>query len=136
MPLSSSPRRPSKSRRTGAGLVIALVSALALGAAPAAALTAAPAGSLSQRSVTEPSAVHPAALNPALPAAATAAAARKFANCTALNRVYPHGVGKTGARDKVRGKSKPVTNFTRNNAVYAANTKSDADKDGIACEKR
>lgn len=65
-----------------------------------------------------------------------AAAARKFANCTALNRVYPHGVGKNGAVDRVKGKTKPVTNFTRNNAVYAANTKSDADKDGVACEKR
>ncbi len=64
------------------------------------------------------------------------AAAKKYKNCTALNKVYKHGVGKKGAKDKVRGKTKPVTNFTVNNAVYAKNTHLDRDKDGIACEKR
>ena len=68
--------------------------------------------------------------------AAKAAAAKKYANCTALNRAYPHGVGKSGAVDRVSGKTQPVKNFTRNNALYAANAKSDRDKDGIACEKR
>jgi hypothetical protein len=63
-------------------------------------------------------------------------AARVFANCTALNKVYRHGVGRKGARDRVSGSTKPVTNFTVNNAVYYANTKSDRDRDGIACEKR
>jgi hypothetical protein len=63
-------------------------------------------------------------------------AARVFANCTALNKVYRHGVGKKGARDHVSGTSKPVTNFTVNTAVYLANAKSDRDRDGIACEKR
>lgn len=58
-----------------------------------------------------------------------------YKNCAALNKVYPHGVGKKGAKDHVSGKAKPVTNFTVNNAVYNANTKRDADKDGIACEK-
>lgn len=60
--------------------------------------------------------------------------AKEYANCTALNKVYPHGVGKPGARDKTSGT--PVTNFTRNLAVYNANTKSDRDKDGIACETK
>ena len=64
------------------------------------------------------------------------AAARVFANCTALNRTYRHGVGKKGARDRVSGSSRPVTTFTVNTAVYNANSKSDRDKDGIACEKR
>lgn len=59
-----------------------------------------------------------------------------FKNCTALNKKYPHGVGLKKAKDKVRGKTKPVTNFTRNDAVYKANSKHDRDKDGIACEKR
>lgn len=61
---------------------------------------------------------------------------KTYANCTALNKVYAHGVGRKGAKDKVRGKSKPVTNFTVDTKTYNKNTKSDRDKDGIACEKR
>jgi Excalibur calcium-binding domain len=63
-------------------------------------------------------------------------APRHYANCRALNAVYPHGVGRTGARDHVRSKSdRPVTNFTVDNRVYALNTSLDRDHDGIACEK-
>jgi hypothetical protein len=62
------------------------------------------------------------------------AAAKTYKNCTELQKVYKHGVGKKGAKDKTSGK--PVTTFTVNTAVYKANTKSDRDKDGIACEKR
>jgi hypothetical protein len=66
---------------------------------------------------------------------ADAAAAKKFSNCTKLNKVYPHGVGRKGASDSTSGV--PVTNFTRNNKVYKQNKKGrDRDKDGIACEKR
>jgi uncharacterized membrane protein len=61
---------------------------------------------------------------------------RVFANCTAMHKVYPHGVGKRGARDKVSGHTKPVTNFKRDTALYKANKKSDRDKDGVACEQR
>lgn len=68
--------------------------------------------------------------------AVPAEAARTFKNCTQLNKTYPHGVGKPGARDKVRGSTKPVTNFKRSTTLYNANKKSDRDKDGIACEKR
>ena len=64
------------------------------------------------------------------------AAARVFANCTALNRTYRHGVARKGARDHVSGASKPVTSFAVNTAVYNANKKSDRDNDGVACEKR
>jgi hypothetical protein len=65
------------------------------------------------------------------------AATKKFANCTALHKKYKHGVGRKGAKDKVRGTTKPVTNFTVNTKVYNANkAKLDRDKDGIACEKR
>jgi hypothetical protein len=78
-----------------------------------------------------------AALSVAAPAMAgvdgTAAAAKTFKNCTALNRVYPHGVGRVGARDKTTGE--PVRNFKRSNLLYRQNKKSDRDKDGIACEK-
>lgn len=72
---------------------------------------------------------------PVVADAHTTAKAREFANCTAMHRVYPHGVGKVHARDKVRGSTKPVTNFHRSNALYAANKKSDRDHDGVACEK-
>jgi hypothetical protein len=57
----------------------------------------------------------------------------QFANCSAMNKIYPHGVGKPGAHDKTTGK--PVTIFYVNAALYAANTNSDRDRDGIACEK-
>ncbi|WP_375500390.1 excalibur calcium-binding domain-containing protein [uncultured Jatrophihabitans sp.] len=73
---------------------------------------------------------------PADAAADAAAGARHFANCTALNKVYKHGVGQNGAHDHVSGHSRPVTTFTRSNALYAANKKSDRDHDKIACEKR
>lgn len=64
-----------------------------------------------------------------------AEAATTYKNCTAINKHYPHGVGKSGAHDHVSGTSKPVTNFTRSTATYNANKKSDRDHDGISCEK-
>jgi hypothetical protein len=51
--------------------------------------------------------------------AGTADAAKSYANCTKLNRDYPHGVGKPHARDKTSGT--PVTNFKRSKALYNAN---------------
>jgi hypothetical protein len=66
--------------------------------------------------------------------AAQAAPAKKYSNCTKLNKDYPHGVGKPGAKDKTSGT--PVTTFTRNKKVYKQNTARDRDKDGIACEKK
>jgi Excalibur calcium-binding domain len=70
--------------------------------------------------------------------AETASAApkpKKYANCKALNQVYPHGVGRTAAaRDKTTGRR--VTSFKVSQAVYDLNTARDRDKDKIACEKR
>jgi hypothetical protein len=86
-----------------------------------------------------PTAVDGAFSASAAPIAATSlssSAATTFKNCTALNKKYPHGVGKPGAHDKVRGSTKPVTNFKVSASLYQANKKSDRDKDGIACEKR
>ena len=60
-------------------------------------------------------------------------AAKTFANCTKLNRVYPHGVGKPNAVDRTSGTK--VTTFKRSLALYRANSGSDRDRDGIACEK-
>jgi Excalibur calcium-binding domain len=75
--------------------------------------------------------------------AADAASAKHYRSCKALNKDYPHGVGRKGARDKTSGKR--VTNFTRNNKVYSYNDGAgadprehdlDRDNDRIACEKR
>ncbi|MFN8158923.1 MAG: excalibur calcium-binding domain-containing protein [Candidatus Nanopelagicales bacterium] len=72
----------------------------------------------------------------AAPTSVTAVAPKKYANCTALNKVYKHGVAKKkGVKDKTSGV--PVTTYTVNLAVYNLNYRSlDRDKDGIACEKR
>jgi hypothetical protein len=60
------------------------------------------------------------------------AAAKKFKNCTELNKVYPGGVAKPGAVNKGGAtKIEPTIDA----ALYKANSKSDRDKDGIACEK-
>jgi hypothetical protein len=60
-------------------------------------------------------------------------------NCTKFNKVYPHGVGLRGARDRVKGSTAPVTNFKRANAIYWAaehhNGDLDRDNDRVACEK-
>jgi hypothetical protein len=62
----------------------------------------------------------------------------RFKNCTALNKVYKHGVGRVHAKDKTSGK--PVTTFKHSDALYKKVIKYraglDRDKDGIACEKR
>jgi excalibur calcium-binding domain-containing protein len=69
----------------------------------------------------------------ASPGAGTAVPGQ-YRNCTALNRRYPHGVGRVGARDKTSGV--PVTTFKRSNRLYELNKARDRDKDRIACEKR
>lgn len=119
-------------RMTAAALAVGLTASLGLVAQAASAPAATPI-------VAAAASPLPA---PATPAVATALAAKAkvkiktFKNCTALNKVYKHGVGKPGAKDKVKGKTKKVTNFYKNAALYNANKKSDRDKDGIACEKR
>src|SRR3954453_4226222 len=76
-------------------------------------------------------------------APAADAGARHFRSCTALNKVYPHGVGLVGAHD--HSSSTPVTNFKRSGPLYRANNGPrnistgeydlDRDNDHIACEK-
>jgi cytochrome c2 len=65
------------------------------------------------------------------------AAATTFKNCTALNAKHPGGVAKVGVKfNLVNGKKRAFTKRpTFSNALYAANRKSDRDKDGIACER-
>jgi hypothetical protein len=61
-----------------------------------------------------------------------------YKNCTALNKKYPHGVGKAGARDRTKSGA-PVTTFKRSTKIYntamSHNKRLDGDKDGVACEK-
>jgi hypothetical protein len=60
------------------------------------------------------------------------AAAKVFKNCTELNKVYPGGVALPGAVN-AGGATKLTPKYDKK--LYAANKKSDRDKDGIACEK-
>ena len=60
------------------------------------------------------------------------AAAKKFKNCTELNKVYPGGVALPGAVNS-GGATKKEPKYDK--ALYTANKSSDRDKDGIACEK-
>ena len=62
----------------------------------------------------------------------TYAAAKKFKNCTELNKVYPGGVALPGAVN-AGGATKKEPKYDK--ALYTANKSSDRDKDGIACEK-
>jgi Excalibur calcium-binding domain len=61
----------------------------------------------------------------------------RWKNCTQVNKRYPHGVGKVGARDRTSGT--PVRSFRRSNLLYRTamryNRGLDRDKDSIACEK-
>jgi hypothetical protein len=58
-------------------------------------------------------------------------------NCTALNKRFPHGVGRAKARDRTSGE--PVTSFRRSTRLYNIamrwNRGLDRDKDGVACER-
>lgn len=63
----------------------------------------------------------------------TDAAAKKFSNCTELNKTYKGGVAKAANIKNKGGKTK-FTPFV-SKEIYEANIKSDRDKDDIACEK-
>ena len=71
--------------------------------------------------------------------APAAEAAVSYANCTAVQKTYPHGVGRANARDRVTS-GKPVTTWKKDTAAYdraiRANAGLDRDKDAVACEKR
>jgi hypothetical protein len=60
------------------------------------------------------------------------AAAKKFKNCSELNKIYPGGVALPGAVN-AGGVTKKEPKYDK--ALYTANKKSDRDSDGIACEK-
>ena len=68
---------------------------------------------------------------------AEAAAPPLYKNCTNLNKRYPHGLGKLGARDKTSDAGDELQ--AQHEALPASrcryNRGLDRDKDGIACEK-
>ncbi len=71
------------------------------------------------------------------------AAPKHYRSCAALQKVYPHGVGRSGADDSTSGE--PVENFYVSTKLYKMNNGPrnhktgeydlDRDNDGIACEK-
>ena len=71
--------------------------------------------------------------------AAAAAAPVSYVNGTAVQKTYPHGVGRANARDRVTS-GQPVTTWKKDTAAYdraiRANAGLDRDKDAVACEKR
>jgi hypothetical protein len=77
------------------------------------------------------------------PAGSTVAVPYVWQSCTHVHTKYPRGVGKAGARDRVRGSTAPVTTFTRSTRLYniAASYNSergynlDRDHDGVACAR-
>ncbi|MGC4153533.1 MAG: excalibur calcium-binding domain-containing protein [Propionicimonas sp.] len=115
-----------RARLTVATLAIGLVGALGMSSQAASIPVATPVAS---STATTPAVVEVTVL-------AAKVTVKKYKNCAALNKKYRHGVGKTTAKDKVSGRSKPVKNFKKHNALYRANKHLDRDRDGVACEKR
>jgi hypothetical protein len=72
----------------------------------------------------------------AMPTAASAHPQSWFANCTAVNAHWAHGIGKNHAQDATSGI--PVRNFKRSSRLYrhamALNGTLDRDGDHVACE--
>lgn len=58
---------------------------------------------------------------------------KTYKNCTELNKVYKGGVARSSSVKNKGGKTKYKPYVSK--ALYDANTKSDRDKDLIACEK-
>ena len=77
----------------------------------------------------------------AVPADAAPAAAHRYANCTAVHRVYSGGIAEAGTRfNTVHAHGKVTHRALKgkvkfSTALYKANKRLDRDKDGIACEK-
>lgn len=124
----------STRRRGLQALAVGLAAgALTLGVAPT--VSAAPAVSAAPSRAAD---ANPAAALVATPLRLGPVRIVTYRNCTDLQRVHRHGVGKKGAVDKVRGRvtASRVKTFLVNSALYAKNVKLDRDKDGVACEKK
>lgn len=69
----------------------------------------------------------------ATPTDSVDAAAKRFKNCTEMNKVYKGGVAKSKTTKNKGGKTR-YTPYV-NKDLYDANQSKDRDKDGIACER-
>lgn len=58
---------------------------------------------------------------------------KKFANCAALNKVYPGGVAKSKSSTNRGGSVKYAAKISP--SLYKENKTKDRDGDGIACER-
>jgi hypothetical protein len=63
-------------------------------------------------------------------AAPADAGVRHFPDCTAMHKVYPHGIAKSRASARAHGREAKVSA-----SLYKANKKMDRDRDGVACER-
>nr|WP_274856856.1 excalibur calcium-binding domain-containing protein [Bacillus methanolicus] len=68
-----------------------------------------------------------------IPSHDTEAAAKKFKNCTELNKSYKGGVARSSSAKNKGGKTKYKPYVSKE--LYDANKKLDRDKDYIACER-
>ena len=75
-------------------------------------------------------------------ATSASAAPKVYANCTAVQKVWSGGIAKKSVTtNTVKTKSGKIEHralkgtVKKDDALYNANKKLDADKDGIACEK-
>jgi len=142
-PSSGSPAASSPRAVTPSPTPAPTIAAFADGAAPPSTLPAAPKPTSAPAARTTTTKAAPKAEPTTKPKPATSTTTKKpttatavtFANCTKLRAVYPHGVGRPGAVDVTTG-APPVTTFLVSAALYAANSGSDRDKDGVACEQR
>jgi len=130
---SPSPMKAAADQATAAKAAADQAAAAKAAADQAAAAKAAADQAAAAKAAADQAAASTAVPPPPLPPAPTA---QVFANCTDMHAVYPHGVGRPGAVDHVRGSTRPVTSFLVSEGLYNANSFSDADGDGIACEKK
>ena len=65
---------------------------------------------------------------------APAAVRKRYTSCAKLVAVYPKGVARTGATDKVRADQQSATGYVVDAKLYTMNKPLDVDSDGIACE--
>lgn len=71
-------------------------------------------------------------------AAPSAEAARRipaYRSCKALNRVYPQGIARPRARDRVKPPARATSGWKVSAQGYRVNRRLDRDRDGIACER-
>lgn len=67
------------------------------------------------------------------PATALPSGAKAFPNCSAVQKVYPHGIAKSTAAARTATGLKGTPKISA--SLYAANKSKDRDGDGVACEK-